>query len=155
MNNLPRIQMQLEFSFKGKNFDKDFGYIDVGGFTFIINNKEIPFDFEAYTNFIDERNERIYVEYVSGKGVFFNSYILDSCYHDEYKEIGLDLNDINAEYLSKVSEIEEIYIGNDDIDKPIEDIKIHSISIIDIDNDIEYIIDKDIINKYNKRLNEK
>ena len=154
MNNLPRIQMQLEFSFKGKKFDKDFGYIDVGGFTFIINDKEIPFDFEAYTNFIDERNERIYIEYVSGKGVFFNSYILDSCYYDEYKEIGLDLNKIDAEYLSKVSEIEEIYIGNDDIDKPIEDIRINSIIIVDIDNDIEYTIDKDIINKYNKKLKE-
>ena len=69
-------------------------------FTFIINDKEIPFDFEAYTNFIDERNERIYVEYVSGKGVFFNSYILDSCYHDEYKEIVSEILN-NEEFLKR------------------------------------------------------
>ena len=39
--------MRYTLSFEGSNFDNEFEYLDVGGYTFKIKGMEIPFDFAA------------------------------------------------------------------------------------------------------------
>lgn len=94
----------------------------VGGFTFEIDGKSIPHDFEATAvNY----NDGTFC-YESGYGPFFNTHYLDVCYDSEYAELEIERNTLTASVLSSAVRIEEFYanfLDNDEVEYGIEDNK--------------------------------
>lgn len=127
--------------------------ISVGGFEFVVNGKVIPFDFDASgctpTNGI--------YEYESGYGPFYNDFEISECFHDEIRALGLNPDDISAEYLSKVSEIRDFYINFEDKEMRERDngeddlwVELLDLCFIDRDTSETYPVDKSVLNAYNR-----
>lgn len=149
-----KMVMRYEVSFIGKNFDEEFNYLDLGGYYFLINGKEIPFDFEAYAYGIEDdkrgRNEgrdpnRIYMSYESGKGLAFSEYEVDSCYDHEYEKLGLTKEDITAEFLASTEKIIELYLDSENETK---DLRIESMSFEDVSTEEIYEVPKEVLQNY-------
>lgn len=149
--------MEYQISFKSENFEEEFCGLDLGGYTFIINNMEIPFDFDAFGYNIENRDGKAYVNYESGIGMAFNNYELDECFDDEYKLLGLTKKDITAKFLSSASEISEFYIGHEyrnNVNKKLENLKIEYIQFQDCETKEVFKVSEDVINDFNKKLSE-
>ena len=153
--------MRYTLSFEGKDFD-EFEYFDVGGYTFKIKGKNIPFDFSAYGYDIEDDNRgreegrnpnRIYLNYESGKGLAFSDYEIDECFDDEYENLGLTRKDITAEALSFVEEIKEIYIDynyKESMTKQLKDFKVEYIEFEDLESGKIYSVNSNVIKAFNK-----
>lgn len=121
----------------------------IGGFNFIINNNEVPFDFNITKYNIDKNKENgnDIIYYESGRGNDgFN--IADGYYSQNYKNIGLDEEDITAEFLSKVKKIKDFHFKPEDY----VGIVIFEIKEILFFNRIgaKYKVKQEVINEYNK-----
>lgn len=79
--------------------------VSIGAFSFVINGKTIPFDWDAATGHEDSR--KFYFE--TGTG-WFNDYELSDCYDEDYAELGITRADITAKYLASVSKIEDFFV---------------------------------------------
>ena len=148
--------MRYTLSFEGSNFDNEFEYFDVGGYTFKIKGMEIPFDFAAYGYDIEDdkrgredyhNSNRIYLNFESGRGFAFAEYDIDSCYDEDYEKLGLNKKDITAKFLSSVEEIKEMYI---DCNKQLEDFKIEYIEFEDLKTNKTYSVDSNVIKSFNR-----
>ncbi len=152
---MPLIIMRYKLSFKATRED-EFEYFDLGGYTFKIKGMEIPFDFSAYEydmNY-DEDNDRICIDFESGRGTIFNEFEIDEYYDDEYKNLQLDKNAITAEFLSKVDEILEMHIDYNyvfEINK-LEDIKFEDITFEDLTTGNIYSVDSNVAKQFNKKI---
>ena len=148
--------MEYQISLDNKNFNKDDYTFDVGGYSFIINGKEIPFDFEAYGYDIESDNEKVYLTYQSGTGFAFNEYDVDSCFDDEYTKLGLTRDDITAKFLSSTNKISEFYISlynlKYDKEESLDKFKIDYIKFIDYITDEEFEVDKKVLEDFNKNF---
>ena len=78
-----------------------------GGFTFEIDGKSIPFDFEAsavnYTDGI--------FYYESGQGSFFNAHYLDDVFDEIYELKKVKRNELTAAVLASATGIEEFFVN--------------------------------------------
>lgn len=154
--------MRYTLSFEGSNFDNEFEYLDVGGYTFKIKGMEIPFDFAAYGYDIEDdkrgredyhNSNRIYLNFESGKGFAFAEYDIDSCYDEEYEKLGLNKKDITAKFLSSVEEIKEMYIDynyKESMTKQLKDFKVEYIGFEDLESGKIYPVDSNVIKAFNK-----
>lgn len=86
--------------------------VSVGGFEFVVDSKTVPFDFDA--SGCSER-DGVYT-YESGYGPFFNDFEISEAFHEELRELGLNLRKVTAKFLSRVSEIREFYVNFEDED---------------------------------------
>ena len=121
---------------------------DIGGFNFTIEGKKIPFDFNATGYNIELKENESIITYVSGEGPFFKEYDIDKdSYEKEYNNLGLTSNDITAEFLSNVEEINEFYFGAVDYEEDTI-FKIEKISFMNEGN-IVYNVAQTIIDKFN------
>ena len=139
----------------------DFDNICPGGFTFEIGDKAVPFDWDAGAT----SDEDGIFHYESGYGPFFNDFELTDCFDDDYEELGLKREEISAEFLASVTNINEFYIslqlaGEDD-DKGIGDnnhpeteflIELLAISFKDRDTGNSYDVDEKVIEKFNGKI---
>ena len=135
--------------------------IAVGEFWFLINGKEVHFDFEGYSL------------YHSGSGVFiFESNNEISDYYDEdLAEIGLFRSALTARFLSSASEIKDFHVNflideegeEREIDigyfeennRPDASFKINLQSISFSDNEEKYLtVKKEILQKFNETKEE-
>lgn len=138
---------------------EDIGTVTFGGFSFCIDDEYIPFDYEAFTTYPYQREDgKVTLEYVSGRGFLFNEYTLDSSYEDMYDDMDLNIEDIDAKMLSKVSIIEELfhelYHKDDKHEEKCYDIIIDSITFVDLDdweNKVEYPVAQEVIDAYNQK----
>lgn len=80
--------------------------ITAGGFSFIIDGKNVPFDFEAFA--IKEDNGIF--TYSTGYGAFFNSFEIEDCYDSMLADIGLTRDNLTASFLASASAIDEFTI---------------------------------------------
>jgi hypothetical protein len=104
-----------------------------------------------------------HLHYESGYGFLNNDFSLDDCYDREYDALGIDKNDITAEFLASASEIIEFYIdfasNHSDHEFGIGDnrgdsdyrIKILDIAFVDMDGDEEkhYHVNQEVIARFN------
>lgn len=80
--------------------------VSIGGFSFDIGTKSVPFDWDAFTGV---ENNGIF-SFVTGKGFAFNDFELADYYDKDYKDMGLKKEDISAVFLSSVHHIEEFSV---------------------------------------------
>ena len=131
-------KMQMLAEFKIKNHT-DIKHISVGGFCFNIDGQSVPFDFDASGAIIKDG----VVKYESGYGAFFNDFEISDVYNSEYEDLGLDIDDISAEFLASADEIDEFYVH-------CEDSHGNVLNIDDGDIEIIYVefYDRDSFNTY-------
>ena len=86
---------------------KEFSDLCVGGFTFLIDGKEVPFDFDAH---VCNEDKGIFT-YESGYGFVFNDFEPSDCYDRDLEEIGLSRAHLTPFFLSHVSEIKEFHLN--------------------------------------------
>lgn len=153
-----------------KNTDSGFVPIDkneadsvcIGGFSFDVNGSSIPFDWDAFSG----TEENGVFSFETGTGFLFNDYELSDCYDDAYKDMGLNKNEITAEFLASTNHIEEFFIDfielstgkeadlglysdNASADSPYK-LELIDVKFIDIENMKEYSVQPDVIAAFNK-----
>lgn len=85
--------------------------ISVGGFFAIVNGRGIPFDFDITSCNVEKINDTQYkCHYESGEDGFFKDPYISDCYTTEYLQMGLDREDITADFLASASELREFYV---------------------------------------------
>lgn len=85
--------------------------ISVGGFFAIVNGRGIPFDFDITRCDVEKINDTQYkCHYESGEDGFFKDPYISDGYTTEYLQMGLDREDITADFLASASELREFYV---------------------------------------------
>ena len=85
--------------------------ISVGGFFAIVNGRGIPFDFDITSCDVEKINDTQYkCHYESGEDGYFKDPYISDCYTTEYLQMGLDREDITADFLASASELREFYV---------------------------------------------
>lgn len=80
--------------------------VGIGGFCFSVGDKQIPFDWTAYSGNWDDRG---YYSFVTGYG-WMNDFELDECFDEEYEKLGIKREDISAKMLASAQAIDEFYV---------------------------------------------
>ena len=142
---------------------KEVSDLCVGGFTFLINGKEVPFDFDAH---VCNEDKGIFT-YESGYGFVFNDFEPSDCYDSDLEEIGLSRAHLTPFFLSHVSEIKEFHLNflmkkngkEEEIDIGDSEENIipdtpFKIELLDIyfkgeNDDTEYRVNKKVVQKFN------
>ncbi len=129
--------------------------LSIGGYYFIINGKEIPFDWDAFSG--DEEDSVF--EFDTGYGFLFNDFELSDCYDEDYEKLGITREEITAEFLASVERIEEFHINfitanDDEVDLGYNDNKQYKIKIVeiiftDITTEEEYKVKQEVLDEYN------
>ena len=142
----PKMQMVARFNLQGFGIDA----VYTGGFNFTINEKNIPFDFDA-----SGTNKQISGEwlYESGYGAFFNEFTVSEVYDNELRELGVNPYKIDAKKFASATAINEFYV--EALDKNGEELSVR-VQIIDIyfedrDSGERYYLGKDVIEDFNQR----
>lgn len=129
--------------------------LSLGGYTFIINENAIPFDWDAFSG---SEEDGIF-EFETGYG-WFNDFELPDYYDDEYQKLGLSREDITAEFLASAERIDEIHINfvnanDEEIDLGYNDderykINLLEIIITDMETEKEYKVKQSVLDEFNK-----
>ena len=133
--------------------------LSIGGYYFIINGKEIPFDWDAFSG--DEENGVF--EFETGYGLY-NDFELSDCYDSDYEQLGISRDDLTAEFLASPEQIKEVHMNfiddnGDECDfgwnEEDEDFKIKllEVSFSDLDNLEKYTVNQEILDKFNEGVN--
>jgi hypothetical protein len=131
--------------------------LSIGGYYFIIDGKEIPFDWDAFSG---SEEDGIF-EFETGYGLF-NDFALSECYDEDYEQLGISRADITAKFLASAEQIKEVHMNfidknGDECDfgwnESDEDFKIKLLEVgfvdMDDDDDIEYKISQEVLDKFN------
>ena len=132
----------------------------VGGFTFVVDDKRVPFDWDAFSC----NEEDGVFTYESGYGFLFNDHELSDCYEDDWAEMGLSRSDITPGFLASASAIDDFHINfvdtcNDEVDlgdniqyglaNKLEcKIELIDVSFADEDGN-KYVIKDDVLKRFN------
>lgn len=133
--------------------------LSIGGYCFVINGKEIPFDWDAFSG----SEEDGVFEFETGYGLF-NDFELSDCYDEDYDQQGISRADITANFLASVTQINEVHMNfidekGEECDfgwnEDAEDFKIKllEVSFIEIEGDKEYKVSQEVLDKFNKGVN--
>lgn len=133
--------------------------LSIGGYYFVINGKEIPFDWDAFSG----SEEDGVFEFETGYG-WFNDYDLSECYDEDYDQLGISRSDITAEFLASVEQIKEVHMNfldenGEECDfgwnEDAEDFKITllEISFAEVESDKEYKVSQEVLDKFNEGVN--
>ncbi len=129
--------------------------LSIGGYYFIINGKEIPFDWDAFAG----NEEDGIFEFETGYG-WYNDFELSDCYDGDYEELGISRKDITAEFLASVEEIKEVHMNFiDENDNECDfgwneenesfKIKLLEVSFSDLDDLEKYTVNQTVLDKFN------
>lgn len=155
--------MRYKVSFDNKgfgeedSFDKNKHCINLGGNTFLINEMELPFDFEAFGYDLDIQKDKVYLYFESGKGFLWDDYELDECFDEEYEKLGLSEEKITAEFLASTNKIVEMCFSwedNDNFGGSFINLEYEYIEFEDLETEEIYKVDDEVLKAYNKLVNE-
>ena len=138
----------------------DINNLAIGGFSFEIGDDLIPFDWDASSGY--EENSVFHFE--TGRGPFFNDYEISDYFDEDYKEIGIKRENISAEFLASVRNIEDFFVNFDNKEgkeqgigwcatnnnKSQYKINILKMSFLDLDTQKVYPVSKQVLNRYNR-----
>lgn len=154
------ISMVLDFQILKNNMpiSKDKATsVSIGGYYFIINGQDIPFDWDAFVG----NEENGIFSFETGYGFLFNDFKLSDCYDEDYEELGLVREEISAEFLAQASKICEVHINfvddeDDEVDLGFNDDEDYRINLltmyfIDIETGKEYHVSQEVLDEYNNR----
>lgn len=97
-----------------KPYQKEHSVFDVGGFEFVVNGRNIPFDFDAsgyQIQHVSDNHHEVIIKYSTGQGPFFNDWHLSEDFDAVYQDLGLARGDITAESLATTTEITEFFVN--------------------------------------------
>ena len=140
--------------------NKEAQSVSIGGFSFEIGEYTIPFDWDAFYG--TEINNVF--KFQTGKGLFWNDYEISECYDESYEDIGIAREEITAEFLASTTHIDEFFVDFDDsndngqsigwfadnTDDSQYKINIKEMAFMDVNTGKEYLVVKEVIEKYNK-----
>lgn len=147
-----------EMELKIPGFDKEIDCFSFGGYTFVCEDKEIPFDFSGTAWSIEQNGDLLKVEFETGRTPLLTDYFLDDCYEDVYWDIGLRLNDITAAFLAKASAIKEFTVSVEQNRKEYGPEEIaqnghFALTSLQLSNyDKTYSVAKDVIDSFNLKV---
>lgn len=159
-----KISMSVKFQiFENKNGKlilldkKEIDGLSIGGYYFIIDGKEVPFDWDAFSG---DEEDGVF-EFETGYGFLFNDFELSNCYDEDYNELGIARENITAKFLSSVNEIKEFhvnFINNNDeecdlgTNQDIERYKIKLLEVVftDIMAEKDFIVNQSVLDSFNK-----
>lgn len=135
---------------------KEVGGLSIGGYYFVIQGKEIPFDWDA---FCGDEEDNIF-EFTTGYGFAWNDFNLSDCYDEYYTELGITRENITAKCLAEVDEITEFHVNfiNENYEEcdlgnnaDIEQYKIKLLEIVftDLGTDESFNVRQDVLDKFN------
>lgn len=159
-----KISMYAKFQiFENKNGKlilldkKEIDSLSIGGYYFIINGKEIPFDWDAFSG---DEEDGVF-EFETGYGFLFNDFELSDCYDEDYLNLGIERKDITASYLASVEDITEFHVNfinknneecdlgsNQDIER--YKIKLLEVTFTDIMADKDFFVNQSVLDNFNK-----
>ena len=116
---------------------EEFGF---GGYCFIVDGKEVSFDWDAWSADCD--GSRVTIE--TGYGCFFNDFNISEDYDEALLKAGLTRYDLTAEFLSRCEEIQEFACEGGDV-------LIEYVTFLDESNK-EYRVKDEVIREYNKKV---
>lgn len=130
--------------------------LSIGGYYFVINGKEIPFDWDAFSG----SEEDGVFEFETGYG-WFKDFELSDCYDSDYDQLGISRADITAEFLASVEQIKEVHMNfldenGEECDfgwnEDAEDFKIKllEVSFAEVEGDKEYKVRQEVLDKFNE-----
>lgn len=133
--------------------------LSIGGYYFVINGKEIPFDWDAFSG----KEENGVFEFETGYGLY-NDFELSDCYDSDYEHLGISRDDLTAEFLASAEQIKEVRMNfidenGDECDFGWNEdsesfkIKLLEVSFSDFDNLEKYTVNQEILDKFNKGVN--
>lgn len=137
--------------------------VSIGGFSFAIDNKIVPFDWEQHCG-VEENN---LFSYATGAAFGHGDYELDDdCFEEDYANLGIKRENISAEFLASAHHIEEFYINFEDGTKEIglghyadngEDnakykLELVEVSFEDIETGKYYDVKKEVLEAFNKGI---
>ena len=142
----PKFQMIAKMNINGG--DKACS-VYTGGFAFVVDGKEIVFDWDASGTHKQEDGAWLYE---SGYGAFFNDFELSDCYDEQLKKEGIDPCAINAYMLHKVSEITEFFVEALDKDGNELSITIDLLEVYFVDraDNKRFDVRKEVLDRYNQ-----
>ena len=162
-----KISMVADFQLLKKNgagyttlTKDDVSSLSCGGYSFRIGGKLIPFDWDAAA--CNEENGVFSLE--TGYGPFFNDFEIPDYWDEEYAAMGISRNDITAEFLASVEEVDDFYLNFETADEeecdcgnnttPESDfrIKLLTMSFVDRDTSNTYEVSKDVLEKFNNGI---
>lgn len=135
----------------------DIPSLSCGGYIFRIGGKLIQFDWDAFA--VSEESGVFCLE--TGYGPFFNDFEIPDYWDAEYAAIGISRDDITAEFLASVEEIDEFYLNFETKDEeecdcgnnatPDSDFKIKLLEMFFIDKNTSnmYEVSEDVLKKFN------
>lgn len=160
--------MKTSMSFACQIFEKKSGVLNkltkkqttglcIGDFFFVVDGKEIPFDWDDFNG--SEENGVFSFETGYGWGKDFE---LSNCHDLEYTELGLKKEEIGAKFLASTERISEIHMNfidenGDECDigtnSATEDFRIKLLNVIltDIETGAEYPVAQSVIDEFNNR----
>ncbi|MGN0485544.1 MAG: hypothetical protein ACI4HI_18550 [Lachnospiraceae bacterium] len=88
---------------------------EIGGFEAVIDGKNIPFDFDAFSYDVRKIAENTYhFQYESGNGVMFREYHIFKDFFEEYERLGVQVSELTAERLASMKELTEFHFAPPD-----------------------------------------
>ena len=133
--------------------------LSIGGYCFVIDGKEIPFDWDA---FVGSEEDGVF-EFETGQG-WFDDYDLSECYDEDYDQLDISRADITAEFLASVEQIKEVHMNfldengeecdfgwNEDAEDFM--IKLLEVSFAEVESDKEYKVSQEVLDKFNEGVN--
>ncbi len=133
----------------------------LGGYSFVIGQKVVPFDFSGWSaSFNDKGN----FEFQTGYG-FTKDFGLDECFDEDYEKLGLKREDVSAQYLASACGIDEFFVDfelsspdgivegevGDNFNKDSQfKCEIISLGFEDIDTGVVYDVKPGVLKAFNK-----
>lgn len=138
---------------------KEVTSLSLGGYYFLINGNSIPFDWDAFSG---DEEDRVF-EFETGYGFLFNDFELSDCYDEDYSNLRIKRENITAQLLASVEEIEEFHINfinendeecdlgsNEDIER--YKIKLIKIIFINMETEDEFNVNQEVLDKFNEEV---
>ena len=136
---------------------KEVTSLSIGGYYFVIQGKEVPFDWDA---FCGDEEDNVF-DFTTGYGFAWNDFELSDCYDEDYERLGIAREDITAAYLASVDDITEFHINfinenddecdlgtNNDIER--YKIKLLEISFTNAETEDGFDVRQEVIDRFNK-----
>lgn len=162
-----KLSMIAEFKlFRNENgafmpvsFD-DVENVSVGGYNFIVGDREIPFDWDAFS--VEKHHADPYIFCIE------TDYDLSNYCDEAYAEMGLERGDITAEFLASASSIDDFFVYfEDDACPPSEEsfvgsvddnsnpesphrLELLDVKFIDVETGKEYSVHTDVLTAFNR-----
>lgn len=162
-----KMSLMADFRLYEKEFERPNVYraltkddvegLSVGGFAFVVDGKQIPFDWDAAS--CSEEKGVFHLE--TGYGPVFNDFEIPDYWDDEYAKMGLTRDQITAEFLASATKIDEFFINaydHDDSEIQIGDnteadsqyfVELLSITLEERDTGKTYDVADDVIKAFN------